>query len=263
VDPLRFKNLEVRLAGSAAEVDAAQALRYKVFYEDLGAKADAEVHRRERDCDSYDDVCDHLLAIDLDRSNGVPFVAGTYRLTRRSVAKAHFGFYSEQEFDLATLYDYPGEVVEMGRSCVHPDYRGRGVMQLLWRGISEYICEHRLEVMFGCASFHGTTPETFGKSLAYLYRKHLAPKFMRPRALGEHSVDMSSLTDDDLTEEEAQATLPPLIKGYLRLGGVVGDGAVIDHDFNTTDVCVLVKTDQVTGKYHRHYIRPAAGEVRN
>ncbi len=262
VEPLRFKHLEVRVAGTPAEVDAAQALRYSVFYDELGAKASPEVRRACRDFDDYDAICDHLLAIDLERSNGLPFVVGTYRLTRRSVARANFGFYSEQEFDLSALYDYPGEVVEMGRSCVHPEYRSRGVMQLLWRGIAEYICGHNLEVMFGCASFHGTEPESIGKPLAYLYRRHLAPEVLRPRALGAHYVDMAGDPDTGLTDEEGLASLPPLIKGYLRLGGFVGDGAVVDHDFNTTDVCVLVKTSQVTAKYHRHYIRPAE-EARN
>ncbi|MGB0684541.1 MAG: GNAT family N-acetyltransferase [Magnetovibrionaceae bacterium] len=246
------KNLIVRLAESPREVECAQALRYDVFYNEMKAAPTPEMRRLERDFDGFDDICDHLLVIDRERSNGVPFVVGCYRLMRRSVALQHGGFYSAQEFDISALEDHPGEIVELGRSCVHKDYRNRAVMNVLWGGLADYVFSHDIELMFGCASFPGTDPETISRGLSYLHHNHMAPEHLRPRAHDHMYVGMNGLEADDLNRRDA-LTLPPLIKGYLRLGGFVGDGAVIDHQFNTTDVCVIVKTDLVAEKYLRHY----------
>jgi putative hemolysin len=175
---------------------------------------------------------------------------------RRSVATAHEGFYVAQEYDVAPLLRYPGEVAEVGRSCVHRDYRQGAVMQLLWRGISEYVGAFDVEMLFGCGSFTGTDPTRFAVALSYLYHRHLAPESFRPRALGHRYVDMRFLPRAVVGDDIGMAALPPLMKGYMRLGGFVGDGAVIDRQFNTVDVCVLVKTDRLTDKYRRRY-RPA------
>lgn len=253
---LSYKNFEVRLAESPLEVDAAQALRYRVFYDELGAAPTPEMRRTERDFDDFDGICDHLLVIDRAKSNGVPCIVGTYRLMRKSVAEKAGGFYSAQEYDLSALINYPGEIMELGRSCVHADYRKGAVMQLLWRGVSEYSREHTVGIMFGCASFHGTEPDALRKPLSYLYHHHLAPDELRTRALDGLYVDMSRLSAEDLDDAEAVSELPPLLKGYMRIGGYVGDGAVIDRQFNTTDVCIIVETKQLTEKYQRHY-RPS------
>ena len=248
------RNFEVRVAENAAEVEAAQALRYRVFYDEMGAQPTVEMADKQRDFDDFDAVCDHLLVIDKDKSNGMPWVVGTYRMLRKSVALDNFGFYSEQEYDLANIIDYPGESVEVGRSCVDPHARTGAVMQLLWGGLAEYVYRHDIKLLFGCASFHGTSPETLGTPLSYLYQNHLAPEGLRPRALEDLYVDMAiDSTPVAAGDRAAMGELPPLIKGYLRLGGFVGDGAVIDHQFNTTDICVVVKTDLVTEKYRRHY----------
>ncbi|MGB0671243.1 MAG: GNAT family N-acetyltransferase [Rhodospirillales bacterium] len=247
-------NLIVRLAESPREVECAQALRYQVFYEEMNALPSPAMRRLGRDFDDFDDICDHLLVIDKERSNGVPFVVGCYRLMRRSVALENGGFYSAQEFDLSALMDQPGELVELGRSCVHKDYRNRAVMAVLWRGLAEYVHEHDIKLMFGCASFPGTDPEAIGQPLSYLHHNHMAPDGLRTRALDHHYVDMGRLNADHLDRRGALSDLPPLIKGYLRLGGFVGDGAVVDHQFNTTDVCIIVKTDLVAQKYLRHYL---------
>ncbi len=246
-------NLVVRLAEGDLEIDAAQALRYDVFYDELGAVPSLEARRTRRDADEYDGICDHLLVIDPARSNGKPFVAGTYRLLRRSVAKAAGGFYSQSEFDISTLLDYPGEIVELGRSCVHPEYRSGTVMQLLWRGIADYLARHEIKMMFGCASFPGTDPDAIKTGLSYLHHYHLAPAEIRPRALRDHYIEMGKLQPAWFDRKAALSELPPLIKGYLRVGGVVGDGAVIDRQFNTTDICVIVECTRITARYHRHY----------
>jgi L-ornithine Nalpha-acyltransferase len=251
--PLVVNSLEVRLAEGRAEREAAQNLRYRVFYDEMCAQPSAAMKRLERDFDKFDAICDHLLVIDRDRAAGASGVVGTYRFLRRSIAEQQFGFYSADEYDLSPLSSYPGEIMELGRSCVDKQYRSRAVMQLLWRGIANYIAAHKVELMFGCASFPGTDVESMANALSFLRSQHLAPAHMRPRALTQRLVRMDRLPPAQINAEAAQRELPPLVKGYLRLGGWVGDGAVIDHQFNTTDICILVETDQVTDKYHRHY----------
>ncbi len=250
--------LRVRLAATAADIDAAQALRYRIFYEALGARPLSEMLRRRRDVDRFDDDCDHLLVLDHSGGGG-GLVVGTYRLLRREAATRLGGFYSADEYDLAPLLAQPGEILELGRSCVDPSYRQRPVMQLLWSGIASYVFQHDIALMFGCASLPGTDPNALAAPLSYLHHHHLAPLGLRPRALSERYVDMGRLTARALDPGRALSALPPLIKGYLRLGGFVGDGAVIDEQFNTTDVCILVKTDLVAEKYSRHYERNSKG----
>jgi L-ornithine Nalpha-acyltransferase len=246
--------LQVRLAEDRADIDAAQALRYRVFYETMGALPLPGMAQRRRDFDPFDDICDHLLVIDHDLPPGAQ-VIGTYRLIRRNTARRCGRFYSSGEYDIENLIALPGEILELGRSCVDPLYRGRGAMQLLWGGIAAYVFHYEIGLMFGCASLPGTDPKTLAEPLSYLYHEHLAPPELRVRALDERYVDMNLRDAAGLDGARIRAGLPPLIKGYLRLGGFVGDGAVIDTQFNTTDVCVLVKTDLVAEKYSRHYVR--------
>jgi len=252
---LRSGNLEVRLADSSAEVDASQALRYRVFYEEMGAEPSPEMARRRRDFDDFDAVADHLLVLDHSRGHGAAAVVGTYRLIRRVAAQRAGRFYSAGEYDIGMMLAYPGEILELGRSCVDQSARSRPTMQLLWRGIAAYVFHHQIDVMFGCASLPGTDPASLATPLSYLHHHHLAPPALRPRALPQRYVDMNRLPASEIDTGRALAELPPLIKGYLRLGGCVGDGAVIDEHFNTTDVSIVVKTDLVTEKYYRHYER--------
>lgn len=246
--------LQVRLAATAGDIDAAQALRYRVFYENLGARPLSRPAHLRRDADRFDEDCDHLLVLDHGRAASAR-VVGTYRLIRRLAAARLGGFYSAGEYDIAPLVAQPGEILELGRSCVDPTYRRRSAMPLLWSGIAAYVFHYKIALMFGCASLPGTDPDAVAAALSYLYHRHLAPPALRPRALPHRYVDMRRLSADAMDLAQARASLPPLIKGYLRLGGFVGDGAVIDEQFNTTDVCVVVKTDLVTDKYSRHYER--------
>jgi putative hemolysin len=252
---LRGGNLGVRIATTPDEIDAALALRYRVFYDERGALPDAAAAASRRDRDEFDAVADHLLVVDHEIGSGPQSVVATYRLIRAAAARRLGRFYSASEYDIKPVVDFPGHVMELGRSCVHPDYRGRAAMQLLWRGIAAYVFLHRIDLMFGCASLPGTDPDAVATELTYLYAHHLAPPAVRLRALPHRYVDMRRLDPATLEPRRVLARLPPLIKGYLRLGGFVGDGAVIDRQFNTVDVAVVVKTDLVTEKYYRHYER--------
>lgn len=255
---IRAGDLELRLAEDEAEVAAAQALRYRVFYEEMAATPTPEMAAAHRDFDSFDDYCDHLLVIDRRRGGGAAGVVGTYRLIRRAAAERRGQFYSVDEYDIAPILAHPGEVLELGRSCIGADYRSRSAMNLMWRGISDYVRHYEIALMFGCASLPGTDPKAHAVSLSYLHHYHLAPETLRPRALPGRYVAMNMLEKPTIDRRAALGQLPPLIKGYLRLGGFVGDGAVIDPQFNTVDVCIMVKTDWVTDKYLRHYTREDA-----
>lgn len=257
---VRQGDLEVRLAESRVELEEAQALRYRIFYEDLSATPSPEVAAAKRDFDSFDDFCDHLLVLD----HGTPGharVIATYRFLRRTGAALRGRYYSDDEFDVSPLIELEGEILELGRSCIDPGYRSGVVMQLLWSGIGQYVLSNDIKVMFGCASFPGTDPQALALPLAYLHHHHLAPEGLRPRALPERFVNMDLMQAATIDVKEAPKALPPLIKGYLRLGGFVGEGAVVDKDFDTTDVCIVVKTDLVTERYYRHYARGREGRA--
>jgi putative hemolysin len=248
-------SLHIRLAESAAEIRASQRLRYRVFCEEMMAKPSAEMVRAGREFDSYDDYCDHLLV--LDRGGGGA-VVGSYRLMRREAALRRGQFYAVDEYDITPLLNYPGEILELGRSCVDPAHRTGSTMQLLWRGIAEYVFAYNIDLMFGCGSLPGTDPQALALPLSYLYHHHLAPPALRATALSSRYVAMDLLPSAELDLKVARKALPPLLKGYLRLGGYVGDGAVVDAEFGTTDVCIVVKTDLVTERYYRHYTREDA-----
>src|SRR4051812_24473480 len=247
--------LQVRLAESPADIEAAQALRYRIFYEIMGARPLPGMEMLRRDFDGYDHICDHLLVLDHSRGSCADSVVGTYRLIRREAASRFGAFYSAAEYDIAALVAYPGEILELGRSCVDAGYRARPVMQLLWSGIASYVFHYDIALIFGCASLPSTDPDALAEPLSYLYYHHLAPPALRAQALPERFVEMRRRDPGQIDPNRTLASLPPLIKGYLRAGSFVGNGAVVDEQFNTTDICIVLKTDLVTEKYLRHYER--------
>ncbi len=250
---VRSGNLEMRLAETPEEIAAAQMLRYRVFYEEMAAKPLPEMAATKRDFDHFDQYCDHLLTIDLDRGNGPEAVVGTYRLLRREGARQAGGFYTAGEYHIDKILALPGEIIEPGRSCVDAKYRNRSTLSLLWYGLAAYCLHYEGVLFFGCASLHGTDPQKLALPLSYLHHFHLAPPELRSRALEHRYVNMDILPPDKIDVRAAITELPPLIKGYLRAGGFVGDGAVIDEQFNTVDVCVIVKTDLVTDRYAKFF----------
>jgi putative hemolysin len=245
----RLGQLDVRVATSEEEIAAAQALRYRIFYEEMGATPTPAMQAVRRDIDAYDSICDHLLVID-HGADGRPQVVGTYRLLRQLVADMHNGFYSAGEYDLAPLLETSasgGQLLELGRSCVAPEHRNTTTITLLWRGIASYLKMHGISHMFGCASLHGTDPAHHAAELSYLYHHHLAPPELRARALAH--VPMDRIPAGHYDVRAAQRALPPLIKGYLRVGAMIGDGAFVDTQFNTVDVFVVMPVERITGRY--------------
>lgn len=253
----------VRLAENEADVAAAQRLRYRTFVEEMGATASPEDAAVRRERDRFDPYFEHLLLID--NENEDPDVehgvVGVYRLMLRDSALSGIGFYGTSEYDLSKLVEYPRNSVELGRSCVDKKHRGGAGMHLLWTGLGEFVAKHDISIMFGVASFHGSETGAIAQALSYLHYNHLAPEDLRVRALDEHFVAMDILPADQVDKIEAMRQIPALIKAYIRLGGFVGEGAFIDHDFNTVDVCLLMDTSRMVQRYRAFYSRKRGGAV--
>ena len=245
--------LKVMLAKEAADMENSQRLRYHIYFEEMGGAPSPEVKNSGRDYDDFDSVCDHLLVIDQSLIGKENPVVGTYRLLRSTPAKKFGRFYSESEFDITPLKNTPGEIMELGRSCVRPDYRSRSTMQLLWRGIGAYMMHYKVQYLFGCASFVGLDVEPLKPALSFLYHNRLAPKEIRVKALSDLYVKMDWLDAESCSTPRVVASMPPLIKGYLKLGCYIGDGAVKDPSANTTDVSIILPTNAVTDKYFERY----------
>jgi L-ornithine Nalpha-acyltransferase len=259
----RIGSLEVRLARKTSEIRRAQRLRYKVFYEEMSATPDAFALLSRRDEDVYDSIFDHLLVIDRSDEGKARWpqskVVGTYRVLRQEVADLHDGFYTQGEYNIAPLIAAKGPdcaFMELGRSCVLKPYRNRRTVELLWQGIWSYVREHGIDVMLGCASFEGTDPAAHAEALSFLYHTALAPEEWRVSAHEHLRVDMNFMRLDAISRRAALKALPPLIKGYLRLGAYIGDGAVIDRQFGTTDVLIILPVEAIRTRYFDHFGAP-------
>lgn len=257
----RLGSLEVRLARGDAEIREAQRLRYRVFYEEGGAVASVKTKFTRRDIDAFDAICDHLLVIDHAHDGGtMPAVVGTYRLLRQTIAEGHRGFYTASEFDIGRLTaQHPSlNFLELGRSCVLPPYRNKRTVELLWHGCWSYVLRHRLDVMIGCASLDGIDPDTLALQLSFLHHFARAPEDWRTQAVAARYVEMNRMPKEAIDPRAALRLLPPLIKGYLRLGAYIGDGAVIDTQFGTTDVLIIQPVSALNPRYVDHFGADAA-----
>ena len=255
----RIGDLEVRLARTKNEIKRAQRLRYNVFYKDGAAIADARTLLARRDKDDFDRICDHLLVIDhtargKPRDGARPFkrkppVVGTYRLLGQDAADRHGGFYTEAEFDVGSLIEHRRDLrfLELGRSCVLPPYRNKRTVELLWHGIWSYVRRHRFDVMIGCASLDGTDPDRLALQLSFLHHYAGAPPEWRASAHGARRVEMNRMAKNAINAKAALHELPPLVKGYLRLG------AVVDDQFGTTDVLVILPVAAINSRYIQHF----------
>ncbi|MEE9588832.1 MAG: GNAT family N-acetyltransferase, partial [Hyphomicrobiaceae bacterium] len=264
----RVGNLEVRLARTRRDLKLAQRLRYHVFYEEMSAVPSVRAEMRRRDKDPYDAICDHLLVVDAaaqpnsERWGGGlrrQKVVGTYRVLRQEMAERGLGFYTQSEYDIAPLVASrsPGyRFMELGRSCVLEPYRNKRTVELLWHGLWTYVREHKIDVMIGCASFPGTDPDEHAMALSFLHHNALAPPEWRCRAHDRLYVPMDRLPREQVNAKAALKAVPPLIKGYLRLGAFIGDGAVIDRQFGTTDVLIILPVEKIDPRYFEHFGTP-------
>jgi len=252
-------SLEVRLAETDAEVEQAQRLRYRVFYEEMSAIPSPAMREARRDFDKFDEYCDHLLVVDraVHDDDGQPMVVGTYRLMRDVDAARAGGFYTAGEYEIAPMLaaiPQGWRALELGRSCVLKSYRAKpGSMQLLWRGVMTYVARFSIDLMFGCASLQGTDPDTIAMPLSYLHHFRAMPDGMQVRARPELYVDMNRMAKDSIDPKEALRALPPLIKGYVRAGCGIGDGAVIDRQFGTTDVFIYFPVAKIDPRYKSRF----------
>lgn len=252
----RIGTLEVRLAETRAEIETAQALRFKVFVEEMGARLPAEAMHQKRDFDTIDRYCDHLLVLDTTLEGAaLDQIVGTYRLLRQDVAERHDGFYSQSEFDVADLVgrNRGNRFLELGRSCVLPAYRTRRTLEALWQGNWAYALDHGIDVMFGCASFPGDKPQAHALALSFLNQAAAADAEWMVRAISGRGLSLDMMPVEAISPRAALSALPPLIKGYLRLGALVSSEAVIDRAFRTTDVLVVLPVKQISGRYINHY----------
>jgi len=251
--------LEVRLAETEHEVEQAQRLRFKVFYEEMSAVPSPQMRETARDFDKYDDVCDHLLVVDRDAhdEDGQPLVVGTYRLTRKKDADKVGGFYTSSEYDLtAMLKGLPADFkyLELGRSCILKSYRARpGTMQLLWKGLMAYVARFDIDLMFGCASLPGTDVAEMALPLSYLHHFHAMPEHLRVKAQPELYVEMNRLPKEAIDEREGIRSLPAMLKGYVRAGCCIGEGAVVDKQFGTTDVFIYFPLSGLDARYKSRF----------
>jgi putative hemolysin len=256
--------LEVRLAETEYEVEHAQRLRYSVFYEEMNAIPTLQMRELRRDFDKYDDVCDHLLVVDRDThdDDGQPLVVGTYRLTREQDARRAGGFYTSSEYDLSAMLGgvakhgggEGAKYLELGRSCVLKSYRSRpGTMQLLWKGLMAYVARFDIDLMFGCASLPGIDVRELAMPLSYLHHFHPMPERLRVKARSELFVDMNRIAKDQIDAREGLRSLPPLLKGYVRAGCCIGEGAVIDRQFGTTDVFIYFPLSGIDARYKSRF----------
>ena len=246
----------VKLAQTEDELRAAQRLRYDVFVAELGGSGDMVDHEARLERDAFDPFFDHLILYDDALINGsAPTVVGVYRLLPQEGASRMGRYYSEDEYDLTPLRQSGRRLLELGRSCLHADYRSGMGMYVLWQALANYVIERNIEILFGVASFHGTNIEEIAAPLSILYHRYLAPTELRVHAQPHSAQTMNLISEAELDRKAAMLALPALIKAYIRLGGVVGGDAFVDHRFNTTDVCLIIDTAKMNEKQRNLYAR--------
>ncbi|MEZ5724365.1 MAG: GNAT family N-acyltransferase [Paracoccaceae bacterium] len=245
---------DIRIARDEADLLAVQRLRYQVFVEELGGDGPLVDHEARLERDEFDEVVDQLLLIDTRRDPAqLDHVVGAYRLLPGDRAASLGRFYCDSEYDLTKLKASGRKLLELGRSCVLPEYRGGAGLLLLWNALSEYVLDQEIEILFGVASFHGLDAQALAQPLSWLNHHHLAPEDLRPTALPGGYQRMDLIAEADLDRRAAMVAMPALIKAYLRLGGTVGEGAFLDRPFNTTDVLLLMDTAVMSQKHRDYY----------
>jgi putative hemolysin len=250
---LRSDTLEVKLATTLAELDAAQRLRFEVFNLELQEGLLAS-YERGYDTDAYDAYCDHLIVKDL----ALGKVVGTYRLLRQSVAEAHIGFYSENEFNLTKLKKLPGELLELGRSCVAHSHRKAHVISRLWHAIIEYARQRGINYLFGCGSLHQAERSEVLPIYAYLRERYFAPEAYQVQPVPACRMNINEQTQVLYDSRTISRQLSPVMKGYLRAGAMICSAPAFDAEFGTVDVLVLLEMNKLAARYQNHFAESKA-----
>ncbi len=254
---IKVRDFEVRLTRNKEERKQVRQLRYLVFVEEEGAGATEEQKNLREEYDSYDRFAEYMAVF----HNGK--VVGTYRIIDRKAAEKLGGFYTETEFNISKIKKYRGNIAEMSRACVAPEYRENAlVMRMLWAGLSEYILRRKIAILFGVASWVGTKPVKSAQAISYLYYNHLSPLRLRATVVPENfAADvnqklgrMNILPQEFIDEDDARREMTPLIKGYLRLGATFGKGVFVDKPFNSYDVFVMLETRKMNATYQKHFL---------
>ena len=248
-------NYVVKLAEKKSELKNAQALRYSVFYKEKKAKPTISKKILRLDYDKLDKFADHLIVIEKNDKGIKNKIVGTYRLLHGDMAYHLGGFYTSSEFDLSTIlrsYKY-NQILELGRSCVHQDYRKGSIMNLLWKAIAEYVKLYDIKILLGCASFHGTDVMKYSNELSYLRKNFSLSDDLSVKSLDKNIYPNYTKTSS-YNNLSTFLKLPPLIKGYLRLGGKVSYDCFVDYKFNSIDLCVIVNTDKIDQKYKKKFL---------
>ena len=251
---IESENFIIKLVQTKSELKQAQALRYSVFYKEKKAKPTLPKKLIRLDYDKIDKFADHLIVIDKNTKNKI---VGTYRLIRGDVAELYGGYYSSTEFNLINIVNnYQNKhILELGRSCVHQNYRNGTIMNLLWKAIAEYVKLYDIKVLIGCASFSGTDPIKYSEELTYLRDNFSLPANLSVESYDNNIYPAYKLNNNNNSNPlRTFAKLPPLIKGYLRVGGKVSDNFFVDYRFNTIDLFVVVCTDDIDTRYKKKYL---------
>ena len=249
---------EVRFAKTSAEVKRSQELRYKVFIEEMGGRPCQRDSEPLLEKDEFDDQCRHLILID-HKKNGkkvIQKIIGVIRLVLGSEAKLRLGFSSSREYNLDLLVSSGRKCLELGRTCIDKSYRNSLALHYLWKGLGSYTQANNVSFMFGLASFPGNDVKKISMALSFINEKYLAPTEIRPKALKNGFIDMALVPRGEIDKAEALRQMPSLLKGYLRLGARVGEGAFIDRKLNTIDVCIVIDLNKMAKKYKDYYGKP-------
>ena len=253
---IEVNNFVIKIAEKKSELKKAQALRYSVFYKEKKAIPTISKKILRLDYDKVDKFADHLIVIDKNRKGIKNKIVGTYRLIRGDIAVHSGGFYTSSEFDLSKILNSHknNQILELGRSCVHQDYRNGTIMNLLWKAIAEYVKLYDIKILLGCASFHGTDVMKYTNELSYLRKNFSLPDELSVKSLDPKIYPAYTEINSNINDLRTFVKLPPLIKGYLRIGGKVSHDCFVDYKFNTIDLCVIVATDNIDEKYKKKYL---------
>jgi len=240
-------NIEIRLTKNNDELNEVLHLRYKEL---LLSYNDKNTNDSEMFKDEYDDVCDHLIAKDLKTNT----IVGTYRLVRNCHLESlnYDSFMTETEFDISKIKN--NQLLEISRAVVKEEYRNGIIIMLLWKGLIRYACSHNVKYMFGTASFYGVNPHDYAQALSYIYYNHLSEKEVRAKALESSRCDINLVPSEELDMQVVKKQMPPLVKGYLKIGATFGEDCYLDVPFNSLDVFVLFDVENVNPKYLQKFL---------